>query len=483
MSERTSGEPSKLEFSGTKALLFTVAIFLCLGGSADLIAQEPAPELTPEPAAAADASAVNGAAADKPGVTVFGKISVAGSQQSVRGSIASMAENIRVELNKICAEARREMKLPIIIRLHGAKGDEEQPRSVVSKITRLDGQYQLLLHVHLAKGVDQSLLRYHLMELFLYERGLGEGQFLAEGERVIVKPWLVVGMLEAVDIKRGKVDKRIYQAGIDYFEILPLEEVFDASLRQWREMIGREPIAFRAISGALLNSLLRQQGGRQAMSAYLADFATFKGEPENLLRKHFPGMNKSTNSLQKWVSLELLELGTARVTQVHSILETESRLENILKLRYRDGEGAALSVAIDRYQEVINLEQAERVEAVASARAELERLSYRCFPSYRPLLNEYDAVLRNIIQGKDEGIDARLVRLADVRMKMQTSAKRVRDYLDWYYITRSHEVSGDFEKYRALAEALKKEKMRPPVGDSTEQYLDEVQRVFGSGSR
>lgn len=483
MSERTSGDPSKHEFSGVKALLSTMAIFLYLGGHADLAAQQPGIELDPKAVATADASAVTEAVAGKPGVSVFGKISVVGSQQSVRASIASMAEKIRVGLNKICGEARREMKLLIIIRLYGAEGDEEQPRSVVTKITKLDGQYQLLLHVHLAKGVDQALLRYHLMELFLYERGLGEGQFVAEGERVIVKPWLIVGILEAIEIRSGKVDKRIYQAGIDYLEILPIEKVFDASEREWREMIGREPIAYRAISGAMLSSLLRQPGGRAAMAAYLADVATFKGEHENLMRKHFPGMNKSANSLQKWVSLELLELGTARMTQVHPILETESRLDNTLQLRYRDGEGAALSVAIDRYQEVMNLGQAERVEAVASARAELERLSYRCFPSYRPLLNEYDAVLRDIIRGKDKDIDARLAKLMDVRMKMKDSAMRVRDYLDWYYITRSHVVSADFEKYRALAEALEKEKMRLPVEDSTQQYLDDVQRVFGGGTR
>ena len=98
-------------------------------------------------------------------------------------------------------------------------------------------------------------------------------------------------------------------------------------------------------------------------------------------------------------------------------------------------------------------------------------------------MNEYDAVLRDIMRGKDKGIDARLAKLMDIRMKMKASAMRVRDYMDWYYITRSNAVSGDFEKYRALAEALKKEKMRLPAEDSTQQYLDDVQRVFGSGRR
>ncbi|MCP5536500.1 MAG: hypothetical protein H7A51_09750 [Akkermansiaceae bacterium] len=416
---------------------------------------------------------------NKPGVTHFGKISVVGSEQNVRGSIASMAEGLRVELNKVCSDEQRAMKLPIIIRLMNRKEDREGALSVASGIKQVQGQYQLMIYVNLGKGVDYQRLRYHLMEMLLFERGLGDGQEVAEGERLIVKPWLIVGMLESLDIKAGRADKRIYLADVSYMEILPLQKVFDATEKEWREMIGRNPIAFRAISGAMVNSLLRQPGGRPAMSAYLADVATFKGENENLLRKHFPGMNQSRNSLQKWVNLELLELGTARQTDVHSILETDKRLDSILKLRYRDKEGAATTVEIDDYAEVLKLKPAERFEAVASARAELERLSYRCFPTYRPLLSEYEMILRDVILGKDKDIEQRLAKLMDIRLKLQESGKRVRDYLDWYYITQSNEVSGDFEKYIQLKQGLEKEQLRPPADDSTQKYLDQVQKIFG----
>lgn len=417
---------------------------------------------------------------DVAGVSFYGDISVVGSQPQVRSGIVSVADKLRVELNKICGEASRELQLPIIIRLHGSEGDEQRPRSVVSKITSLQGQYQLILHVHLARGVDQSLLRYHLMELLLYERGLGGGQKLAPGEKAIVRPWLVLGMLEAIDIKGGRVDRRVYRLGADHLGIMPISKLFDTTETQWREMIGLEPAAFRAVSGAMVHSLLRQPRGKPAMSGYLAEFATFKGEQENLLRKHFPGMNQSGSSLEKWINLELLELSTARLTDVLSILETEDRLERVLTMRYRNMQGDFTLAAISDYKKVMELASESRIEAVAGARAEIERLSFRCFPTYRPLLNEYEAILRDIARGNAKDIDVRLARLSEVRVKMRSSASRVRDYLDWYYITRSTEVSGGFEKYRSLVEALEKEQQRPPVEDSLGQYLDEVQRVFGS---
>ncbi len=419
---------------------------------------------------------------EEEGVSRFGKISVRGSDQNTRGGISSMANAMHTELCKLCAAPEYKIKLPIIIQLYGAEGDAELKRHIVSKIDQVQGQYQLKLHVHLAKGVDHKLLRYHLMELLLYDRGLGAGQFVEKGERVLVKPWLITGLLEALDIKAGRADKRIYQAELPYFGILPLQQVFDSSEKSWLEMDGRKPLAFRAISGAMTNALLRQPGGRPSMSAYLAEVATFKGETENLMRKHFPGMNKSRNSLGKWVNLEMLELGTARMTQVYSIVETDKRLDSVLKLRYRGEKGAAMAVDIDGYADVIKLKPAERYEAAAGARAELERLSYRCFPIYRPLIGEYEMLLREIVSGKDKDIKVRLTKLTDVRLKMLGSGRRVRDYLDWYYITQSSEVTGDYQKYRALTNALEEERLRPRTGDDTQRYLDDVQRIYGGDS-
>jgi hypothetical protein len=412
--------------------------------------------------------------------TKFGDILVTGGNPQVRGVIASSANDLRVQLNKLCADPDRKMKLPIIIKLHGAEGDEELSRSIVGKIRSMQGQYQLLLHIHLAKGVDQYFLLYHLMEMLLYERGLASNPLVEDGDRLTIKPWLTIGMLEAIDVRRADSNRRIYQSDIDFLSVMSLEKVFNATESQWRELIGHESIAFRAISGAIVNSLLRQPGGKSAMLAYLTDFATFKGEYENLLRQHFAGMNKSSSSLGKWVNLELLELATARVTQVHSILETESRLDSILKLYYRDADGGAVSVGIDAYQAILELGQKDRLEAVAAARAELERLSYRCFPTYRPMLAEYELILREFARGSANNIDTRLARLMDVRMRMQAAAIRSRDYLDWYYITQSRDLTGDFGKYRALNEALKKEQLRHRTNDAVSNYLDEIQRIYGS---
>ena len=142
--------------------MLVLSIVICVVGDVKLLAED---DLEPDPE---DAKA----GAKKIQVTKFGSISVTGGEQQVRGSIASVANELRDQLNQLCGDPGRKMKLPLIVKLYGAEGDEELPRSILSKISSFQGQYQLLLHIHMAKGVDQYLLRYHLMELLLYERGL-----------------------------------------------------------------------------------------------------------------------------------------------------------------------------------------------------------------------------------------------------------------------------------------------------------------------
>jgi hypothetical protein len=420
------------------------------------------------------------AVAHKQSVTKFGNITVVGSNQQIRGGIASMARGVFTELNELCNQKQRQLKIPIVIRLYGTQGDVKKKRSIASDIVLIEGHYQLNIHIHMARGIDWSKLRYHVMEMILYERGLGNGQVVEDGERVLVKPWLVVGLLEVLNLRANRSDRKLYQSKIPYLEILSLQRTFDMSEKKWLDLTGLKPIAFRAISGAMVSSLVRQPKGKSSIASYLADFATFKGEAENLMRQHFPSMNQSSNSLEKWLNLEMLELGTAKVSEVFSIFETEKRLNSILVLRYRDAEDIAKTISIHDYADVIQLKSMrERSEAVAGVRAELNRISYRCFPTYRPLIYEYDMIVSDIVTATADNIDTRLKNLSIKRQQKKNAATRVRDYLDWYDITQSKEITASFREYREFSDKLEEKPLRRKEDDFTNNYLERVQRIYG----
>lgn len=409
-----------------------------------------------------------------------GLISVIGGNQHARSSILSIAETMKSELFVLGDKTYEDQKFPLVVQLIGGERDSRQDRSMVTKVESVEGAYRMKLYIHLVDTLDYELLRYHLMELFLYERGVSSGHSLVEGERFLVKPWLITGLLEAIKIKSDREDKDLYRADADYLSILNIERVLSLSEMELRGMVGGRSAAFQAVSGAMVNALLRQPKGKAAMEGFLADFATFKGEPEDLLRKHFPGMNKSKSSLEKWVHLELLELRTADTTDVLSISETDDRLERHLQFRYKNEAGVIQNLNIYGYEELLELKAEDRSVIMRGASAELQRLTYRCFPEYRPIIYEYLVIFQEVIRGEGANITGRLAALNATRQKMKEVDKRATDYLSWYYITQSNHVGGGFKAYRDISDALEKESSKVPADDHMKVYLDNIQRLFSS---
>ena len=158
------------------------------------------------------------------------------------------------------------------------------------------------------------------------------------------------------------------------------------------------------------------------------------------------------------------------------VVETEKALNEALVLNFRREDGISQEAPIGRWEEVAKLKPEERVDAVKIAEESLVRLSYRCFPSYRPLLAEYQVVLASIARGKTEEVAKRLAELEENREVMLAKAKRGEDFLDWFEITRARETSGIFDDYLRLKDRLKANPRRR--NDGISRYLDRVEEIF-----
>ena len=117
-----------------------------------------------------------------------------------------------------------------------------------------------------------------------------------------------------------------------------------------------------------------------------------------------------------------------------------------------------------------------RAASVQLAEDSLVRLSYRCFPSYRPILSEYQIALSSIAKNKTKDLAARLANLGERRATMTAKAQQARDYLDWFEITRARETSGAFDDYIRLKDRLKANPHRRT--DDLSKYLDRMDAIF-----
>ncbi|MCW1884549.1 hypothetical protein OKA04_07380 [Luteolibacter flavescens] len=496
------------------------AVSLSLLSCAVLCGQEevppPLPPLPPPTAIPVDeAEAVAPAEADQPvpvvpggnvprpkgmeaAISQSGMFRVLGKDPLKRSSIALALEQVREQFLDLLrekstpaagAEGRRgqfvdpgakdtdSFKVPVTVEI--VEPDQDKPsaaRPVEYGLVSAEGQLSLIIRIHADPGIDQEQLERAAFTVLLYERSLRTAK-PEDDEPLVVRPWLVEGLVEARKWKMGQADRRLYEGVFRRGGGFTMDELFELGDRSFQQLDSASRLTFRALSGALVMALLEQPQGKDAFKNFAGEAARFSGEMPVLLRKHFPDLNLSERSLAKWWALTLARLVQPKLSEVLPVLETERELETALQFHTRDPEGNALDLGLDTWREIIALEEADRIEAVRPAEDGLVRLSYRCFPSYRPIIQEYQQILRDVAAGKDSKVETRLADLSEQRLVRSQRATHARDYLDFFEISRARDLSGEFDDYMRLKKELEL-RPRPKRTDHLSEVLDTLQKTY-----
>jgi len=408
-----------------------------------------------------------------------GQFQVRGGDPTLRGSVALLAEQTRTEFLRLTEEPRADFKIPVLILLVAQPGKQPATSPIGKTITFHDGGYQIRLNADIGRGIDVERFQSAVTSALVYARSLATRSTEDIETPLLVQPWLVDGLREANRWQSGSSDRRLYEALFHNGGLFNLDDLFTMTKEKHASLDAASRAAFIVSSGAFVMALLEQPDGKEAFRDFLSEVALFAGEMPTLLRRHFPEMNLSENSMEKWWRLLLAHKGTANLTESLSIYETETALNDVLRIHLRDEAGGMQESPIEAWPELLELDPAERAAATRMAADSLVRLSYRCFPSYRPLLASYQQALITI-SGENtnrESLAARFDELAATRQNMIAKAERARDYMDWFEITRARDTSGVFTDYLRLKQQLN-EKPRDTRSDPVSSMLDRLDAIF-----
>lgn len=415
-----------------------------------------------------------------------GQFRISGGQPSERATAAMLSEEAKRELLVLTEDPKQEMakrddhKVPVAIYLHGKSGDPIPLRTIIPGIRYSEVGFVVTLDIHLSRGIEKERFKQAVTSALIYERSLRDLPARETDVPFLVPPWLPEGLREATAWRLNESDRRLYEALFKTGGLYKIDQIFSLTEAEHENLDGAMRSAYRVSSGALVMALLQQPQGRPAFRAFLKEVASFQGEMPTLLRKHFPELNLSETSLSKWWALQMANIGGQNLaTDILPVAKTEATLAEALRLNFRNPEGVLQQKEISAWQEVAPLPETERADSTRLAQDALVRLSYRCFPSYRPIIAEYQAILQSIAAGKTEDVGQRLTDLSTRRSTMAAKAEHARDYLIWFEITRARESSGDFEDYLRLKERLKDNPTRRD--DSISRYLDRMDALFNRG--
>lgn len=404
-----------------------------------------------------------------------GQFSVSGSDAVMRAAAANFAEETKAEILKLLGE-KDAWKVPVRVELSGTPGGPATLRSTVLNLTYNELGYQVAIMVNLNRGLQQEDYQRALISSWVLTRALEDGTKGAQEVRFSVPPWLVEGLSETIAWHTGKSDRRLYETLFRHGGLFEVDKILAVDDAGFLDMDAASKAAFRVSSGALVMALHEQPEGNNGFRSLLKEIAMYDGEMPSLLHQHFSGLNLSRHSLEKWWVLQLAEKGVAPLTEVLRVFETDETLQRILLIRYRDKQRMLHEIPLEDWNKIPALDLAERTDAIRMTGEDLVRLSYRCFPSYRPLLSEYQILLSRWAAGKHENMDKDLLELAQMRKRMTEKSERAGDYLDWFEITQARETSGVFDDYLSLKSRLKNQNQRRTDGLSA--YLDRLDPLF-----
>ncbi len=393
-----------------------------------------------------------------------------------RATIAQLAEETKDELLRL-TEERDAWKVPVNVVLHGKSGDPMPLRTSALQLLVNEVGYEIQVDTHLSRGIEHERFKSATTAALIYERALRDRPTQDSETPFFVPPWLVDGLREATAWRLNQSDRRLYEALFKTGGLFKIDDLFAVTTPGYEDMDAAMRAAFRVSSGALVMALLQQPQGKEGFRSFLTDVASYEGEMPSLLRKHFPELNLSETSLSKWWALQLAQIGGQNLaTDVLTISKTESMLTEALRLNFRTPEGIIQQKELTAWPEIAALPEPERIKAVQPAEDALVRLSFRCFPSYRPVLSEYQIVLNSIAKDKTQDVAAQLAALDERRATMAAKSQRAGDYLDWFEITRARETSGVFDDYMRLKERLKSNPHRRT--DDLSKYLNRMDAIF-----
>ena len=396
-----------------------------------------------------------------------------GANLRVRNAVATLADEMRQELVDEIGGGEG-FKNPIVIELHGQPGGKLPPNPMVASFQTVPGGFRLQLDIHLARGIDREGLERRILELLIFERSLRGRSPEGFEDRLLVPDWLIEGLLESFRWKRKEGDRGLYAALFKRKALFTVERLLPEEAA--KDLGAGERAAFRASSGALVMALLEQPGGKEGMAKFLGEIATFEGQPMALLMKHFPDMNLGEKSLEKWWALQLARMAEAPVTEMMTIAETEEALEEVLVIQFDDGQGGSIVLQPEQFRDLVALDPERRLAAVRPVADGLSLMSFRAFPGHRPVIMGYLTILGELMQDRDENLDARLAELEESREHLRRIGIRTRDILEWYHITTAVEVSGAFDDYIQLKEKLSEgpTQRSGPIS----RYLDAIEKVY-----
>lgn len=203
---------------------------------------------------------------------------VIGKDSLLAGAIASRADSLRAALLKILKQPD-EWKNNIFIRLMGEPGSPVPSHPIRMQTTILGNSVSYNIYIHLGRGINQDRLRHAVISTLLYEMMLRNVDPEGLPDQVVLPPWLITGLEQAVLWHANEADRALYSTLFQQEGIMTPEEILKCEEPE-KELDATSYAAYQTSCGALVLCLLNQKNGPEGMKQLLDQAVLGNDDPK-----------------------------------------------------------------------------------------------------------------------------------------------------------------------------------------------------------
>ena len=405
------------------------------------------------------------------------KKSISASQQfivycddaAMRLAVSGFAEDTKSAMLNFLGQ-QDAWKIPVVISLRKADSTApDQPNSQVQLYEVEGGTRKVEIDIVLGGDLAAARFQYQLVKAILFEmeyRGKPVGKDIP-----YVEPprWLVEGFSVYLQNRGADTDVDVYRILLEKNHLPPIADFLS---QDPSDLNAASLKLYQAYSTSLLRLVKGLPNGRACLASYIKDLPLGKDAPTADLMKHFPPLGGSRESLEKWWTLSMANISASDRYSGLSLEDTEERLVALLKIAVPiNKKGETKVFTIEEFKDFVKLPAAR--PALADAAINLQALTSRSNPLYRPIVAEYQTVIGELQRGKVKKTEKRLKAMAQYRELVLHRMDQIADYMNWFEATKMVLRSNSFDDYMKTANQLSSDASKRDDGIS--RYLDSIE--------
>lgn len=397
-------------------------------------------------------------------VSPSGQFVIYGGDNAARGAISALAEHIKTNF-LLALKRRDDWKIAVVINLQSRAVNLPEVPFTDLRFSQTESGVKLQLDFAVSAKTDLVTIERALAKVIVIEMIYRDQPKVAPGDIYVVPPdWLLDGLLASAPNK----DRTALMAALS----IPNREI------TLTEFLNRRPETldppareiYTAYSFALVQMLIDSPNGRARLGRYIDKLSFTTNDPIADLRTAFPELADFGSA---WKA-KIADLKSGADKNLLSFSQTDEKLNELLKTNFPLQEGRQESVSLENFSHT--KPNAVQRQTLQEFSRQLLLLATRANPVLRPVIQDYQRIVDELVLGRKRGLEKRIADLKSLHSRLSERMSDIDDYLNWFEAAKLETPSGIFDNYLPVTTSF--DASRPKRKDPLSVYLDAMEMEF-----